>query len=520
MASSSMGVWLRRGVSLIVWVGLTACDGARLTTIDAGIVGSMPQDRRIEIRNIGSVDLLFVIDNSNSMAEEQARLIQELPRLISDLATGDHDRDGLRELLPVESLHVGIVTSDMGAGPSTRVPTCRQGLGDDGILRSMSRATSAGCSADHPSGVFGFARSVDDTAAFATTLGCVADVGTAGCGFEQQLEAPLKALTPPSATTWTRPGYTPPSFVSADGIPDSIGGNGAAPSNAGFLRPDSVLAVVLLTDEEDCSVLDYGVFDRDDTRFTSVPLNRRCHAFGAAALGVVHPVSRYVSGFSGLRGDPSLLVFAGIIGIPPAAESAAASGDYAAVLANPSMIPTVDATGNNLLPSCTTADGSAYPPVRIVETAAGLAAGGAYVSLSSICASSFRPAVAQLASTVAGALRISCLPSPLGSHADGRVNCEVHELLPAAGVGVASRCVDLPGRVFLRTVIDDLGRSRELCSMTQLDRDTAIADTVPGWYYDDFQLRLLESCPETPQRIAVTTSTPSVPGSELRLLCP
>jgi hypothetical protein len=129
------------------------------------------------------------------MAEEQANLIAELPRLVRVLATGDVNGDGAADFMPPESLHVGFVSTDMGAGPSRGVPTCAAGLGDDGILRSRSRVTTAPCMATYPSGVFEFART-DDASAFAATLGCVADLGTGGCGFEQQLEAGLKAVTP------------------------------------------------------------------------------------------------------------------------------------------------------------------------------------------------------------------------------------------------------------------------------------------------------------------------------------
>src|SRR5690242_14520574 len=37
------------------------------------------------------VDLLFVIDNSGSMAEEQVKLSAQLPRLVQVLTTGDFD---------------------------------------------------------------------------------------------------------------------------------------------------------------------------------------------------------------------------------------------------------------------------------------------------------------------------------------------------------------------------------------------------------------------------------------------
>ncbi len=476
--------------------------------------------QRIQVTNVDNVDLLFMVDNSNSMAEEQANLIAELPRLVNVLASGDRDGDMMRDFNPVKSLQVGIITSDMGAGPNTGVPTCARGLGDDGILRSRSRLTTAPCMATYPSAVFEFDRERGDNANdFAATIGCVANISTGGCGFEQQLEASLKAITPISASTFTRPGYSPPRFISADGVPDSVAGNADGP-NAGFLRPSSALAVVLVTDEEDCSVRDYGLFVTADPRFMSVPLNLRCNTFGDPAMGIVHPVDRYVNGFLGLRTDPNLLIFSGIIGIPPDTEDEAAVANYAGILSHPMMIPRPNAMGTNLEPSCSTGNGVAYPPIRIVQTAAGLAAAGAAVSLSSICSTSFQPAIDGIIAKIADALRGACLPRALNAAADGRVDCEVYELLPAAGTpGVISNCDNaaLPGRTFQETVVDDMGVPRQLCRVEQVERSQIMA--APGWYYDDFSADLGDTCGATPQRIAFTGMAPPATGSEVRLEC-
>jgi hypothetical protein len=346
------------------------------------------------------VDLLFVVDNSGSMAEEQANLILELPRLVQVLATGDLDGDGAEDFTPPESLHVGFVSSDMGGGPTLSVPTCAAGLGDDGILRARSRVTTAPCMATYPSGAFEFART-DDPSAFAATLGCVANLGTGGCGFEQQLEAGLKAVTPSAARAWTAPGYEPPRFADGVGTLEALPGH-AEGANAGFLRPDSLFGVVFVTDEEDCSVIDYGLFETGNPRYSSVPLNLRCHVFGDPAMGIVHPTQRYVDGLLGLRRAPANLVFSAIVGIPPETEAAAAAGDFATVLSNPDMIPRPNVMGTNLEPSCSTTNGVAYPPIRFVQVAAGLQAAGANVTVSSICTTSFASAIDGLVTRLAG----------------------------------------------------------------------------------------------------------------------
>jgi hypothetical protein len=510
------GVTLAATVVTVFGVAASGCLERGLKPVNPCTRSSVGQ--RIQVTNVDNVDLLFMIDNSNSMAEEQGLLRSELPRLVSVLASGDREGDGTRDFNPVKSLHVGIVTSDMGAGPNTGVPTCGRGLGDDGILRSRSRSTTGGCMATYPSGVFEFDRERgDNPAMFASTVGCVADIGTGGCGFEQQLESALKALTPVSASAWTRPGYSPPRFVSADGVPDSVAGQADGP-NTGFVRPNSALAVVLVTDEEDCSVRDYGLFVSGDPRFMSVPLNLRCNTFGDPAMGLIHPIDRYVNGFLGLRSDPSLLIFSGIVGIPPETESLAQAGNYSGILMNSSMIPRPNMMGTNLEPSCSTTNGVAYPPIRIVQTAAGLSASGAAVSLSSICSSSFQPAIDAIIAKIADALRGACLPRALNPAADGTVDCEVFELLPPSGTpGVISDCGMLAGRTFDSTVIDERGTPRQLCQVEQVRRADIM--TRPGWYYDDFDTDLTETCGATPQRIAFTGMAPPATGSEVRLEC-
>lgn len=160
----------------------------------------------ISVESVDEVDLLFMIDNSNSMAEEQASITAEIPRLVRILATGDSSNppDGTQDFAPVRSLHIGVITSDMGTGGNA-VPTCDRGtfgtrLGDDGILLTRSRVT--GCMATFPA-IFDFNRG-EDADAFAANVACVATTGTGGCGFEQQLDAVLKAVSPSAPTEWRK----------------------------------------------------------------------------------------------------------------------------------------------------------------------------------------------------------------------------------------------------------------------------------------------------------------------------
>jgi hypothetical protein len=237
--------------------------------------------------------------------------------------------------------------------------------------------------------------------AFVGQVACVSSVGIGGCGFEQQLEATLLALSPSAPTDWTAAGWTVPSFLD-DRAPHGDG------SNAGFLRPSSILAVVEVTDENDTSVLEPGLFDPSDPRFASVALNLRGHAFSDPSMGVIQPVVRYVDGLSGLRSNPADLVFAAVAGVPTGVIGDAAHVDYAALEADAAMTPTIDAAGTGLRPSCVSTNGVAFPPTRIVETARELDARGAGTVLASICDPTFDAFIDGLVERIAARAAGSC----------------------------------------------------------------------------------------------------------------
>ncbi len=88
---------------------------------------------------------------------------------------------------------------------------------------------------------------------------CISELGTGGCGFEQQLESPLKALSPKTFEDAAgNPLFNPMRFIST--TESGTWGKGDVPraqgGNLGFLRPDtdaspSLVVVVAVTDEDD-----------------------------------------------------------------------------------------------------------------------------------------------------------------------------------------------------------------------------------------------------------------------------
>lgn len=307
------------------------------------------------------VDVLIVVDTSNSMGEEQLAFSAQLPRLVRGLVTGDADDDGVAESVPFGSVQVGVVTVDMGTG-GPPVPTCTQPLrGDDGVLRTVGNQALSGCNANYP--VYQPVNSASDLDAAAEQVRCVFEAGVTGCGIEQQLEAPLKALTPASSSI-------------TFGSGDTGHGTGA---NAGFLRPDSLLIVLTLSDENDCSISDPQLFD---SSVYSGDLNLRCFEYPSA----LHPTSRYVNGLLALRPHPSRLFYGLVTGVPVAI----ADDGYQSILDDSSMQETVDsAQPNRLKTSCNTSMGVTFPPRRLVEVARDLAQAGAGTALDSICQSDY-----------------------------------------------------------------------------------------------------------------------------------
>jgi len=145
----------------------------------------------------GKMDILFVVDNSASMSEEQDNLAKNFPGFMNIV---QQYRTQAGEALDV---HVGVVTSDTESSAS----------GDSGSLRSTTA-----CGAPTK---FLALTDVDVASKFA----CLANVGTDGSSTETPLKAAELAFSASMRTG----------------------------TNVGFRRDDAILAVVILTDEDDQS---------------------------------------------------------------------------------------------------------------------------------------------------------------------------------------------------------------------------------------------------------------------------
>jgi hypothetical protein len=246
----------------------------------------------------GNLDILFMIDNSSSMTEIQQKLLTQDPSFMTVL-------QNLPNGLP--NIHVAVVSSDMGApGDSTSSIMCTT-AGDNGAFQSTPRGTCTNTTlasgATFISNVGGVA---NYTGNLTDVFGCIAQLGQRGCGFENQLASVARAL-------------------GADGAPPPT-------QNAGFLRADAELAIVLLTNEDDCSA----------------PRNTTLYSLNGAQQNVANPlgpIANYrCNQFGHLCTDPTT----GAVIAPPLVPPSDARGTAAA--------PTLDLTdctsngaGNGLL---------------------------------------------------------------------------------------------------------------------------------------------------------------------------
>lgn len=152
-----------------------------------------------------AVDLLFVIDNSASMEDDQLRLINSFPGFVAGIeqsvqAGGD--------------LHIGVTTTDIGYTQPGYDPAC-VGLG------VMVEHSVAGACGPYATGQHWFSEDDDIQAKFE----CAAHLGSAGDNTERPVASAEQALS--------------------DAFNDPGG------CNDGFLRDDALLVVVVITDEDD-----------------------------------------------------------------------------------------------------------------------------------------------------------------------------------------------------------------------------------------------------------------------------
>ncbi|MBZ5714571.1 hypothetical protein [Nannocystis pusilla] len=345
---------------------------------------------------VTAVDVLFVIDNSGSMANHQSRLVASIPSFLEGL-------DGL-------DLRIAVTTTDAANPRCPAAQTTPEGgkfvmrschaavaLGDFTFnMQDYSEACTDHCTIDPADFIVAPTATADDpdpkprnwlertngqlnvAAGLADALACTLPQGVSGCGFESPLESMYLALAQTA-------------------LPGS-------PTNYGFLRPEADLRIVFITDEMDCSyVPEFSeIFttnktfwedpDRPDAT-SAVCFNAgvtctggpgtytECHATNHDVTGaitgdpseaVLQPLSKYVQFLQGIQasktGGATVRVI-GLAGVPQDFET----GEVPLVYADHPNAEEQDLFG--IGPGCTapdplvSSDLAAYPPARLLEFA-------------------------------------------------------------------------------------------------------------------------------------------------------
>ncbi len=282
--------------------------------LDRPVAPSQPVTTNVVVQRqinnaINAIDLLLMIDNSSSMADKQGTLAEAVPQLLGQLVqpactnadgtpvldnagqpthvllgAGTCPNGGSPEFNPVNNIHIGIVTSSLGDHGGNNL--CTPGkltnfVNPDGtpinepddvndaahlvgtLQRYITLSKSANPTASATIDTQGFLAWGDVTkppmsdndllAATGIFRDMVSSTHENGCGLEAQLEGWFRFLIDP----------VPPIYpiVKDDqnqahrlGVDDIL-----LAQRAAFLRPDSLVAVVMLTDENDCSLRDTDV---------------------------------------------------------------------------------------------------------------------------------------------------------------------------------------------------------------------------------------------------------------------
>ncbi len=303
------------------------------------------------------IDLLFVIDNSGTMGEEQLNLAKNFPLLIAQLEALE-DGTGIRVGADV---NIMVTTTDVG-NPACEGPwvkpdyvAARGSPIATSCTERMTRFTSNTtpelvieeactdvCDPNAPAvpsdQFIHFDRLGDNVLGgdAAAALGCIGPQGIDGCGYEAPLEAMLQALNPTAC-------WNDPEDCDEAGDP----GQPERP----FLRDGAVLAIAIITDEADCSVRDFSIMtdlafmERDPDTLVPAATSAICWHAGVVcseldpetakysgcvvanrgkdgATGVpdeeavLQPVSRYTRLLDAMRAEGREVIMLGVLGVP------------------------------------------------------------------------------------------------------------------------------------------------------------------------------------------------------------
>jgi tetrahydromethanopterin S-methyltransferase subunit G len=376
-----------------------------------------------------AVDVLLVVDNSMSMDEEQQIFATSVFKLVNSLvaplptslwpAADDvrvavvstdlglswggnayEDGDGWPGYLPAGcdtigdngafQTYAGGKTVDLRSGAipcdesGAQCPPgwdCEQ-LGDDGVglcLEPNDNGADQVCPA--LAGLWAETTKADPNGLLAMQVACLSNLGTGGCGFEQQLQSAAVAVS--------------------------------REDQAAFLRQDALLAVIVVSDEEDCSIEHSDLFLVPEIQVQEdKKVNIACNLDDNEQY-LYSTTSFYQRLVDAKQGRVSGVVFGAIVGVPMDDACQGLGADITACLNHADMqnvqVQEESVSGPTWFfkPACNRVEGSAEvtkarPGRRFVSLAQSFQTGG-YVY--SICNEDWTPAMADLAAIIAERLQ-------------------------------------------------------------------------------------------------------------------
>ena len=409
------------GVSGLGGMGMGgAAQGGFTGTIGPPVLSSIWQV--LNPASLHKVDILFMIDNSLSMLTLQNKALASFPAFA-----------GVLKALPggLPDLHLAVISSDTGPGKFDLPAYHCSFRWRRGRFQSVPRApcTRRPFPSARP---FCRRRTVSKprttTGDISDAFACIAALGQEGCGFEGQLKSVRWALDPFNVPV----------------------------GNQGFLRSDAFLVVVLITNEDDCSIPDDSDLVDPTQTLMSDPLGPlwswRCNEFGhlcqingswqSPARGPATLLQDCISNdgptgklthlrdeitfLKSLKSDQSQIVVEAITGpaTPYSVEMIQQGNDTEP---HPNVV-------HSCTSSVVTDANYADPAVRLSQWAASFGASG---SVESLCADSLDPAMQRLGTRVGGLFRPSCADGAVPTAASGQPACRVIDQTTAAGSALA-----------------------------------------------------------------------------------
>jgi hypothetical protein len=212
--------------------------------------------------SLSALDVLFVVGTGPEMAGAQRRLAMAAPAFFAEL-------EAITTKLP--DLHVGVVSSDFGSGgrPVPGDEICSRPAGDGAQLARASACSVTGAFLNLPAG-----GSPNFSGGVAEKLACLVQLGTTGCAFPQPLAVAGLALN-----------------------------ENAIPANRGFARKDVDTLIVLVGDDDDCTVVP-GDPLYSDSQYTGQSRRLRCALTGHICDVMPVPAMPFQSPFAACRANP------------------------------------------------------------------------------------------------------------------------------------------------------------------------------------------------------------------------